>query len=215
MSKSSCAFKSLCKFALILEIMKMTDSNDPDRGGESNQNNGFDGNGFNGRLSPQLNGHANGNEIHSESEEDNESPDENEHSGYVLLPQNEVPNIPNNEDSDNDETLEEILQRVQQQPALEPSPQIQSMIQESQRNSEIEAVQERDTLFSQTSRDASNSRNTIDMSGDRVDTIRSVMSGFQLPPNAIPPWAVNLSEDEIQKVLRDKLSDVMSVSKRN
>ena len=189
----------------------MADSNDPDREGENNQNNGLDG-----RLSPHLNGHANGNEVHSESEEDNESPDDNEHSGYVLLPQNEVPSIPNNENSDNDEpqTLEEILQRVQQQP-LEPSPQIQSMIQESQRNAEIEAVHETDTLFSQTSRDASNSRNTIDMSGDRVDTIRSVMSGFQLPPNAIPPWAVNLSEDEIQKVLRDKLSDVMSVSKRN
>merc|ERR1712141_528819 len=89
--KKFCAFLSLCKFALVLEIMKMTDSNDPDREGENNQNNGLDG-----RLSPHLNGHANGNEVHSESEEDNESPDDNDHSGYELLPQNEVPSIPNN-----------------------------------------------------------------------------------------------------------------------
>ena len=45
-----------------------------------------------------------------------------------------------------------------------------------------------------------------DMSKDQVETIRSAMAGFQLPTSSIPPWASNLSEEELQKLLQDKLS---------
>ena len=121
------------------------------------------------------------------------------------------PNANRNESDENDtddelaETLDDILRRVHENQAENPSPHIQSMIVESQRQSDLEIVQERDSLFSQNS---SASRNTIEMSSDRVDSIRSVMSSFTLPPSAIPSWARNLSEDDIQKVLEDKISDL-------
>ena len=44
------------------------------------------------------------------------------------------------------------------------------------------------------------------MSKDQAETIRSAMAGFQLPTSSIPPWASNLSEEELQKMLQDKLS---------
>ena len=45
-----------------------------------------------------------------------------------------------------------------------------------------------------------------EMSKDQVETIRSAMAGFQLPSSSIPPWASNLSDEEFQKMLQDKMS---------
>ena len=43
------------------------------------------------------------------------------------------------------------------------------------------------------------------MSKDQAETIRSAMAGFQLPASAIPSWASELSDEELQKMLQDKL----------
>ena len=43
------------------------------------------------------------------------------------------------------------------------------------------------------------------MSKDQAETIRSAMAGFQLPESAIPSWASQLSDEELQKMLQDKL----------
>ena len=210
--------------------MKMTDGDDPSRREEENNSNGS----INGRNSPNgqilINGH---NVLTNSDNSDNEAADENnaEHShGYVLLPQNDHSRPPNpepeirdsNEEEDEDETLEDILQRVREhQQTQPPTPHIQSMIEESQRQVEIETIQERNLIFTSqpttsSSQQQSESRSaTIDMSQDRVETIRSAMSSIQLPASAIPPWASNLSDEEIQNVLRDKLSDVMSVHKKS
>ena len=210
--------------------MKVTDGDDPSRREEENNSNGS----INGRNSPNgqilINGH---NVLTNSDNSDSEAADENnaEHShGYVLLPQNDHSRPPNpepeirdsNEEEDEDETLEDILQRVREhQQTQPPTPQIQSMIEESQRQVEIESVQLRNSIFTSqpttsSSQQPSESRSaTIDMSQDRVETIRSAMSSIQLPASAIPPWASNLSDEEIQNVLRDKLSDVMSVHKKS
>ena len=180
--------------------VKMTDRNDPSRQENGDQDQANDH--VNDRLSPQLNGHVNGNDTHSDSDDENEQ--NNDLSGYEPIPQNEnaPPDANRNENDENDtddepvETLDDILRRVHENQAENPSPHIQSMIVESQRQSDLEIVQERDSLFSQNS---SASRNTIEMSSDRVDSIRLAMSSFTLPPSAIPSWARNLSEDDIQK----------------
>ena len=214
--------------------MKVTDGDDPSRREEENNSNGS----INGRNSPNGQILINGHHILTNSDNsDNEAADENnaEHShGYVLLPQNDQSRPPNpepeisdtnEEDDDEDdqpETLEDILQRVREhQQTQPPTPHIQSMIEESQRQVEIETVQLRNSIFTSqpttsSSQQPSESRSaTIDMSQDRVETIRSAMSSIQLPASAIPPWASNLSDEEIQNVLRDKLSDVMSVHKKS
>ena len=220
-----------CEHFYCIQIMKVTDGNDPSRREEEgNNSNGR----INGRISPNgqmINGHH----VLTNSDSDNEAADENnaEHSGYELLPQNDPsrppnatapdPEIDKNEDEEDDdqpeETLEDILQRVQQhQQTQEPSSHLQSMIEQSQRQVEVEIVQERNSIFtsqpSSSSSQSSESRSaTIDMSQDRVESIRSAMSSIQLPASAIPPWASNLSDEEIQNVLRDKFSDVMSIQK--
>ena len=212
--------------------MKVTDGDDPSRREEENNSNGsFNGrNSLNGQI--LINGH---NVLTNSDNSDNEAADENnaEHShGYVLLPQNDHSRPPNpepeirdsneEEDDDEDETLEDILQRVREhQQTQPPTPHIQSMIEESQRQVEIETIQERISIFTSqpttsSLQQQSESRSAIiDMSQDRVETIRSAMSSIQLPASAIPPWASNLSDEEIQNVLRDKLSDVMSVHKKS
>ena len=213
--------------------MKMTDGDDPSRREEENNSNGS----ISGRNSPNGQILINGHHLLTNSDNsDNEAADENnaEHShGYVLLPQNDHSRPPNpepeirdsneeEEDDDEDETLEDILQRVREhQQTQPPTPHIQSMIEESQRQVEIETIQERISIFTSqpttsSSQQQSGSRSAIiDMSQDRVETIRSAMSSIQLPASAIPPWATNLSDEEIQNVLRDKLSDVMSVHKKS
>ena len=125
----------------------------------------------------------------SDSEE-NDS-DENEgNSGYELLPQNE----PEPEMEDSPQTLEEILRQI------EPSEQVQTMIQESQRNQVTEEVQERQAIFKD------NQNDSIEMNKDRVETIRTAMAGFQLPTSAIPSWATNMSDADWQKMVSDKLN---------
>ena len=81
------------------------------------------------------------------------------------------------------------------------------MIEESQRQQEHEVIRERASIF----RESENASQNIDMSKDQVDTIRSAMANFQLPQSAVPSWATNLSDEEWQKVLSDKLS--LSVKK--
>ena len=49
------------------------------------------------------------------------------------------------------------------------------------------------------------SNSTLDISKDQAETIRSAMAGFQLPESAIPSWASQLSDEELQKMLQDKL----------
>lgn len=130
----------------------------------------------------------------SDSEEnDSDENVQDGNTGYELLPQNEG-EVPENDVEDSPQTLDEILRQI------EPSQQVQEMIQESQRNQIVEEVQERQTVFSQTQSDS------IDMSKDKVDTIRSAMAGFQLPSSAIPSWASNMSDSEWQKIVSDKLN---------
>ena len=130
----------------------------------------------------------------SDSEEnDSDENVQDGNTGYELLPQNEG-EVPENDVEDSPQTLDEILRQI------EPSQQVQEMIQESQRNQIMEEVQERQAVFSQTQSDS------IDMSKDKVDTIRSAMAGFQLPSSAIPSWASNMSDSEWQKIVSDKLN---------
>lgn len=130
----------------------------------------------------------------SDSEEnDSDENVQDGNTGYELLPQNEG-EVPENDVEDSPQTLDEILRQI------EPSQQVQEMIQESQRNQIVEEVQERQAVFSQTQSDS------IDMSKDKVDTIRSAMAGFQLPSSAIPSWASNMSDSEWQKIVSDKLN---------
>ena len=130
----------------------------------------------------------------SDSEEnDSDENVQDGNTGYELLPQNEG-EVPENDVEDSPQTLDEILRQI------EPSQQVQEMIQESQRNQIVEEVQERQAVFSQTQSDS------IDMSKDKVDTIRSAMAGFQLPSSAIPSWASNMSDSEWQKIVSNKLN---------
>ena len=130
----------------------------------------------------------------SDSEEnDSDENVQDGNTGYELLPQNEG-EVPENDVEDSPQTLDEILRQI------EPSQQVQEMIQESQRNQIVEEVQERQAVFSQPKSDS------IDMSKDKVDTIRSAMAGFQLPSSAIPSWASNMSDSEWQKIVSDKLN---------
>lgn len=158
----------------------------------------------NGQINSNGNGHLA--EALDDTESDNEnSGDENERSGYELLPQNDIPNQGDDSEDDSPQTLDEILRQI---PPSHTSPQVQDMIEESQRNRDRELIQERDSLFSQsqaaqTSTQTSNS--TLDMSKDQAETIRSAMAGFQLPESAIPSWASQLSDEELQKMLQDKL----------
>ena len=39
-----------------------------------------------------------------------------------------------------------------------------------------------------------------------VDTIKKIMSDFTLPPSAIPPWASSVSDEELKKVVEDKVA---------
>ena len=102
------------------------------------------------------------------------------------------------------QTLDDILRQIQ------PSQQVQTMIEESQRTQDREVIQEREALFNQPLSTAlqppAQSQTSSDMSKDQVDTIRSAMAGFQLPTSSIPPWASNLSDEEFQKMLQDKMS---------
>ena len=125
--------------------------------------------------------------ISSELESGNSHP-------LVTMPSHDLGEVPENDVEDSPQTLDEILRQI------EPSQQVQEMIQESQRNQIVEEVQERQTVFSQTQSDS------IDMSKDKVDTIRSAMAGFQLPSSAIPSWASNMSDSEWQKIVSDKLN---------
>merc|ERR1712083_1222266 len=129
-----------------------------------------------------------------------------------LLPQNDIPNFVEDDselDDENNQTLDDILRQIQ------PSQQVQTMIEESQRTQDHEVIQEREALFNQPSSTAlqppAQSQTSSDMSKDQVDTIRSAMAGFQLPTSSIPPWASNLSEEEFQKMLQDKLSSRSSL----
>ena len=125
----------------------------------------------------------------SDSEE-NDSDENEQNSGYELLPQNE----PEPEIEDSPQTLDEILRQI------EPSEQVQNLIQESQRNQIVEEVQERQAIFND------NQNDSIEMNKDRVETIRTAMAGFQLPTSSIPSWATNLSDDDWQKMVADKLN---------
>ena len=155
--------------------VKMAIENDPRRK-QDNENDEFRSE---NQIPPAL----------SDSEE-NDS-DENEgNSGYELLPQNE----PEPEMEDSPQTLEEILRQI------EPSEQVQTMIQESQRNQVTEEVQERQAIFKD------NQNDSIEMNKDRVETIRTAMAGFQLPTSAIPSWATNMSDADWQKMVSDKLN---------
>merc|ERR1712001_631739 len=81
----------------------------------------------------------------TESDEENSS-DENEISGYELLPQNDIPNLQEDDgelEDENSQTLDDILRQIQ------PSQQVQTMIEESQRTQDREVIQEREALFNQ------------------------------------------------------------------
>ena len=41
----------------------------------------------------------------------------------------------------------------------------------------------------------------------QADKIKSVMSGFQLPTTNIPDWAKTLSDDQLKKLVTNKLVD--------
>ena len=130
----------------------------------------------------------------SEENDSDENVQDGNNPGYELLPQNEN-DQPNDDIDDSPETLDEILRQI------EPSQQVQDLIQESQRSQIAEEVQERQAIYSQTPSDSN-----IEMSKDRVEMIRSAMAGFQLPSSAIPSWASNLSESEWDKLVNDKLN---------
>ena len=136
----------------------------------------------------------------SESE-GNETEEEENPSGYELLPQNEMNENNSNSDEDTIEdspqTLDEILRQIP------PSNQVQGMIEESQQSHEREEIRERDSLFS--AQGSATNRN-ISMDQDRADTIKSAMASFQLPASAIPSWASGLSDEEWSKIVRDKLT---------
>jgi len=155
----------------------------------------------NGQIESNGNGHLA--EPLGDAESDNEnSGDENEQSGYELLPQNDIPNQGDDSEDDSPQTLDEILRQIP------PSQQAQDMIEESQINRDRELIQERDALFSQpqpTQTSTQTSNSTLDMSKDQAETIRSAMAGFRLPESAIPSWASQLSDEELQKMLQDKL----------
>ena len=129
----------------------------------------------------------------SEENDSDENVQDGNNPGYELLPQND--NEPNDDIEDSPETLDEILRQI------EPSQQVQDLIQESQRSQIAEEVQERQAIYSQTPSDSN-----IEMSKDRVEMIRSAMAGFQLPSSAIPSWASNFSESEWDKLVNDKLN---------
>ena len=130
----------------------------------------------------------------SEENDSDENVQDGNNPGYELLPQNDN-DQPNDDVEDSPETLDEILRQI------EPSQQVQDLIQESQRSQIAEEVQERQAIYSQTPSDSN-----IEMSKDRVEMIRSAMAGFQLPSSAIPSWASNLSESEWDKLVNDKLN---------
>lgn len=178
----------------------MAGANDPRRGEENKEENLDD------LVTPENGQQLNGID-HSDSD-DNESQDGDSETsnggGYALLPQDAPPEAAENENNDDTsqeedefQTLGDILQR------LPPSVQVENMIEESQRTREIEQVREREVLFAT---QASHSADTIDMNKDRVETIRSAMSGFQLPPGAIPSWAADLSDEQWRQMISDKLS---------
>lgn len=174
----------------------MTLSNDP----RKNEENGEDLEHRNGHFNPPDNPQHN-----TDESEDSDPEDGHVQSGYELLPQGEngqVHQAENDsssepEDDDTPHNLEDILRQIP------PSERVQEIIQESQRSQEREVIAEREVLFNQSS--GSNS-NGIDLSKDRVESIRSAMAGFQLPASAIPSWASNLPEEEWQKIVNDKIS---------
>merc|ERR1719340_622599 len=99
--------------------MKMAGENDPRKdqeNGEISQRNG-------NLHAPPLDHDT------TESDEENSS-DENERSGYELLPQNDIPNLQDEDnelDDEDNQTLDDILRQIP------PSPQVQNMFEESQR----------------------------------------------------------------------------------
>lgn len=174
----------------------MTYVNDP----RKNEDNGDELEHRNGHFHPPENHH------HQNTDESEDSDQAEEvQSGYELLPQAENGQVQQEGDDDTSSepeddsphNLEDILRQIP------PSDRVQGMIEESQRTQEREVIAERESLFSQPS--GSNS-NGIDLSKDRVESIRSAMAGFQLPANAIPSWASNLSEEEWQKIVNDKIT---------
>ena len=136
----------------------------------------------------------------TDSSDENNSAEENDRSGYELIPQNDIPNAEEEDNDENFQTLDEILRQIP------PSTEIQNMVEESERNQNRELIQEREVLFSQPPPETQPSNSNLDMSKDQVETIRSAMAGFQLPASSIPPWASDLTEEDLQKMLQDKLS---------
>jgi len=144
----------------------------------------------------------------TDSSDENNSSEENDRSGYELIPQNDNPSVEEEdvEDDENFQTLDEILRQIP------PSAQIQNMVEESERSQNLELIQEREVLFSQPPPpETQPSHSSIDMSKDQVETIRSAMAGFKLPASSIPPWASDLTEEDLQKMLQDKLSSKSSL----
>ena len=155
----------------------------------------------NGDTNPPQNG-TNGfdtaEHTHSESDGNDSDGGQEHHSGYVELNTAEPDSPGEDDEEDSPQTLDEIMR------SIPPSRQVEEMIEESNRTHEVEAIQERESLFNQTS-----TSSVIEMNKDRVDSIRAAMAGFQLPPNAIPSWASNMSEEDWQ----EKISNVLQPRK--
>lgn len=169
----------------------MARTNDPSRGQENGSFNGDND------IPTQF--------VEGDHEESDAESSNDEDTGYELLPQNE----PGDPEHNHEEIEEEELSLSQILQQIPPSPQVEAMIQESHVSREREVIHEREALFN----DPSSARDTIDMSKDRADQIRQAMSSFQLPQSAIPPWASNMKDEDLHKVLSDKLQTVFQTKK--
>ncbi len=72
--------------------------------------------------------------------------------------------------------------------------------EESRRSFAVQEALESAEVFTSTSRQSS-----IDLSNEKLSTIRGAMSKIVLPPSAVPEWAGKITDDELKAILEQKL----------
>ena len=147
-----------------------------------------------------------------DSSSDDELDDELHENGYQLLPQDVLPSIRDAEEADfanferhfQDAPIDDSNKNVEGQPLGNPS--IQTMIQQAHQEHKKEELQERKEIFNSSTPSSEERRmnTSLCMDNSKIETIKASMEKVKL--NSAPPkWLQEMSDDEWNKMLEQKL----------
>jgi hypothetical protein len=133
--------------------------------------------------------------------------------GYYLVGQEGTVRPQSDEEDDQEDDMsglsiqEQVQALVAQAQSVQENltPQTQTLISESMARQRVEESMERIQIWTDTQTDAQTDKQTarkIEMDGQKVDTIKNIMSNFSLPSTSVPNWVSQelRAEDLIKKV---------------